>query len=80
MVALLATHLRTIPEVAFQIEPQVNSIFVTCRQCVRGREIGKRLHRRFHTWLIDPAQWRLNEFHILARRDLPQGSPLIADF
>lgn len=29
MAALLATHLRTIPEVVFQSEPQVNSVFVT---------------------------------------------------
>ena len=29
MASLLATHLRTIPEVAFQSEPQVNSVFVT---------------------------------------------------
>jgi threonine aldolase len=29
MAALLASHLRTIPEVAFQSEPQVNSVFVT---------------------------------------------------
>ena len=29
MASLLATHLRTIPEVVFQSEPQVNSVFVT---------------------------------------------------